>query len=128
MNYKKIIRFIFVLVLFLRTGHTFAQAANARPNIIYIMSDDHAYQAISAYGYGLNRTPNIDKLAEQGMLFTRAFVTNSLCGPSRAVMLTGKHSHINGFKDNHSTFNGDQQSVAKLLHNAGYQTAVIGKW
>src|SRR6476659_6147629 len=98
----------------------------ARPNIVYIMSDDHAYQAISAYGYGLNHTPNIDKLAEQGMLFTRAFVTNSICGPSRAVMLTGKHSNVNGFKDNHSTFDGSQQTVAKLLHNAGYQTAVIG--
>jgi arylsulfatase A-like enzyme len=106
----------------------FAQNANARPNIIYIMSDDHAYQAISAYGHGLNRTPNIDKLAEQGVLFNRAFVTNSICGPSRAVMLTGKHSHINGFKDNHSTFDGGQQTVAKLLHDGGYTTAVVGKW
>ena len=105
-----------------------AQEQRSRPNIIYIMSDDHAYQAISAYRYGLNHTPNIDKLAEQGMLFTRAFVTNSICGPSRAVMLTGKHSHINGFKDNHSTFDGSQQTVAKILHNAGYQTAVVGKW
>jgi arylsulfatase A-like enzyme len=93
-----------------------------------MMSDDHGYQAISAYGYGLNHTPNIDKLAEQGVLFTRAFVTNSICGPSRAVMLTGKHSHVNGFTDNHSTFDGSQQTVAKLLHNSGYTTAVIGKW
>jgi len=92
------------------------------------MSDDHGYQAISAYGYGLNHTPNIDALTDKGVLFTRAFVTNSICGPSRAVMLTGKHSHINGFKDNHSTFDGNQQTVAKLLHNAGYQTAVVGKW
>ena len=99
-----------------------------RPNIIYIMSDDHGYQAISAYGYGLNHTPNIDKLAEQGMLFNRAFVTNSICGPSRAVMLTGKHSHVNGFMDNHSTFDGSQRTVAKLMHDAGYQTAVVGKW
>ncbi|HEY1871538.1 MAG TPA: sulfatase, partial [Chitinophagaceae bacterium] len=80
------------------------------------------------YGYGLNHTPNIDKLADQGMLFTRAFVTNSICGPSRAVMLTGKHSNINGFKDNHSTFDGSQQTVAKLLHDGGYQTAIVGKW
>ena len=87
---------------------------NGRPNIIYIMSDDHAYQAISAYGYGLNNTPNIDRLAANGMLFKRAFVTNSICGPSRAVMLTGKFSHVNGFKDNHSTFDGNQQTVAKL--------------
>src|SRR6476660_6937185 len=101
---------------------------NKKPNIIYMMSDDHGYQAISAYGYGLNHTPNIDAIANQGMLFTRAFVTNSICGPSRAVMLTGKHSHINGFMDNHSTFNGDQETVAKLLHASGYTTAVIGKW
>lgn len=98
------------------------------PNIIYMMSDDHGYQAISAYGYGLNNTPQIDKLAAEGVLFHRAFVTNSICGPSRAVMLTGKHSHINGFKDNHSTFNANQQTVAKLFKNAGYQTAVVGKW
>jgi arylsulfatase A-like enzyme len=108
-------------------GKSIAQQ-NDRPNIIYIMSDDHAYQAISAYGYGLNNTPNIDRLAANGMLFKRAYVTNSICGPSRAVMLTGKHSHINGFKDNHSTFDGSQQTVAKILHNNGYVTAVIGKW
>lgn len=99
-----------------------------RPNIIYIMSDDHSYQSISAYGHGLNHTPNIDKLADQGMLFNRAFVTNSICGPSRAVMLTGKHSHVNGFMDNHSTFNNGQQTVAGLMQDAGYQTAVVGKW
>ncbi|UKJ09319.1 sulfatase [Solitalea lacus] len=101
---------------------------SSRPNIIYMMSDDHGYQAISAYGHGLNQTPNIDKLGEQGMLFNRAYVTNSICGPSRAVMLTGKHSHVNGFMDNHSTFDGNQQTVAKLMHDAGYQTAVVGKW
>ena len=105
-----------------------AQSHNKRPNVIYIMSDDHAYQAISAYGYGLNNTPHIDKLAEKGMLFNRAFVTNSICGPSRAVMLTGKYSHVNGFTDNHSTFDNKQQTVATILHDAGYQTAVIGKW
>ena len=109
----------------------FAKAQNqdgGRPNIIYIMSDDHGYQAISAYGYGLNQTPNIDKLADQGMLFNRAFVTNAICGPSRAVMLTGKHSHINGFMDNHSTFDGSQQTVAKLMHDGGYQTGVVVNW
>jgi len=105
-----------------------AQERKSRPNIIYIMSDDHAYQAISAYGHGLNKTPNIDKLAEKGMLFNRAFVTNSICGPSRAVMLTGKYSHVNGFTDNHSKFDNKQQTVATVLHDAGYQTAVIGKW
>ena len=116
-----------IMVLLIAVYHLSAQQNN-RPNIIYIMSDDHAYQAISAYGYGLNKTPNIDKLANQGMLFNRAFVTNSICGPSRAVMLTGKFSHINGFIDNHSTFDGSQQTVAKLLHDNGYTTAVIGKW
>jgi arylsulfatase A-like enzyme len=105
-----------------------AQVANTRPNIIYMMSDDHAYQAISAYGYGLNQTPHIDRLAHEGMLFQRAYVTNSICGPSRAVMLTGKHSHINGFKDNHSRFDSSQQTVATLMQHAGYQTAVVGKW
>ncbi len=118
--------FVLASMLQLKTGN--AQETTQRPNIIYMMSDDHAYQAISAYGHGLNNTPNIDKLADQGMLFQRAYVTNSICGPSRAVMLTGKHSHINGFKDNHSTFDGSQQTVAKLMHDAGYQTAVIGKW
>lgn len=119
-----------VLCLFFSGNAVYAQktSSTSRPNIIYMMSDDHGYQAISAYGYGLNHTPNIDKLADQGMLFTRAFVTNSICGPSRAVMLTGKHSHINGFMDNHSTFDGSQQTVAKLMHDAGYQTAVVGKW
>ncbi len=105
-----------------------ARGQEQRPNIIYIMSDDHAYQAISAYGYGLNHTPYIDQLAKDGMLFKKSFVTNSICGPSRAVMLTGKYSHINGFTDNHSTFDNKQQTVATLLHDAGYQTAVIGKW
>ena len=123
----KIFRSLVVMILIAMP--VFLQAQNkSRPNIIYMMSDDHGYQAISAYGYGLNHTPNIDAIANQGMLFTRAFVTNSICGPSRAVMLTGKHSHINGFMDNHSTFNGDQQTLPKLLQHAGYQTAIIGKW
>ena len=105
--------------LILNTPGIIAQTKTKRLNVIYIMSDDHAYQAISAYGYGLNKTPHIDKLAEKGMLFNRAFVTNSICGPSRAVMLTGKYSHINGFKDNHSTFDNKQQTVATILHDAG---------
>src|SRR5438034_9165445 len=79
-----------------------ASAADDRPNILYIMSDDHAYQAISAYGSNRNKTPNIDRIAKEGMRFDRAFVTNSICGPSRAVMMTGKYSHLNGFPDNRS--------------------------
>ncbi|TMI78639.1 MAG: sulfatase [Bacteroidetes bacterium] len=127
-TFRALLRTIAVVTLcFIAADRTFGQQ-KTRPNIIYIMSDDHAYQAISAYGYGLNHTPNIDKIAANGILFARAFVTNSICGPSRAVMLTGKHSHINGFVDNHSTFDGSQQTVAKLLHDNGYATAVIGKW
>ncbi|MBW3598761.1 MAG: sulfatase [Planctomycetes bacterium] len=105
----------------------FALAAE-RPNILFIMSDDHAYQAMSCYGSNRNQTPNLDRLAKEGMRFDRAFVTNSICGPSRAVILTGKYSHLNGFARNGQTFNGRQQTVAKLLQKAGYQTAVIGKW
>ena len=98
-----------------------------RPNIIFIMSDDHGYQAISAYGFGLNNTPNIDRLAKEGAIFTRGFVTNSLCAPSRAVMLTGKHSFINGKVDNVQPFNWDQEMFPKLLRANGYQTALVGK-
>jgi arylsulfatase A-like enzyme len=98
-----------------------------RPNILYIMSDDHAYQAISAYGYGLNSTPNIDRIAKEGAIFTKAFVTNSISAPSRAVMLTGKFSHLNGKIDNRGGFNWDQNNFPKLLQQNGYQTALIGK-
>ena len=98
-----------------------------RPNIIFIMSDDHAYQAISAYGMGLNHTPNIDRLADEGAIFNRGFVTNSICAPSRAVILTGKHSHINGKVDNVQPFNWDQDNFAKALQYSGYQTALVGK-
>jgi len=98
-----------------------------RPSIVFIMSDDHAYQAISAYGYGLNRTPNIDRIATEGVIFNRGFVTNSICAPSRAVMLTGKHSHINGKVDNIQSFDWDQDNFAKALQRSGYQTALVGK-
>ncbi len=98
-----------------------------RPNIIFIMSDDHAYQAISAYCKDLNNTPNIDRLATEGAIFNRGFVTNSICAPSRAVMLTGKHSHINGKVDNIQPFNWNQNNFAKSLQVAGYQTALVGK-
>ena len=97
------------------------------PNIIFIMSDDHAYQAISAYGHGLNETPNIDRISSEGALFNNAFVTNSICAPSRAVMLTGKHSFINGKVDNIQDFNWDQDNFAKQLQKVGYQTAMVGK-
>jgi arylsulfatase A-like enzyme len=104
-----------------------------RPNIIYIMSDDHAYQAISTYGGPLKDyapTPNIDRIANNGMRFNRCLVTNSISGPCRAVILTGKYSHLNGFIKNEgqTPFDGSQQTFPKLLQKAGYSTAMIGKW
>jgi len=108
--------------------NTFAQhQEKKRPNIVFIMSDDHAYQAVSAYGFGLNETPNIDRIAREGALFTRATVTNSLCAPSRAVLLTGKHSFVNGKVDNRRRFDWNQDNFPKLLQQAGYQTAMVGK-
>ncbi len=102
-----------------------------RPNIIYIMADDHAEQAISAYGHAIGElapTPNIDRIAKEGALFRNNFCTNSICGPSRAVVLTGKFSHVNGFRMNGNRFNGDQQTFPKLLQKAGYYTGLVGKW
>jgi arylsulfatase A-like enzyme len=92
------------------------------------MTDDHAYQAVGAYGSNRNETPNIDRIAKEGVRFDRCYVTNSLCGPSRACILTGMYGHKNGFIDNHSTFDGSQVTLPKLLKRAGYQTAIVGKW
>jgi len=109
-------------------------APQRRPNILFVFCDDHAYQAISAYqsvsayGLKLNDTPNIDRLAREGMRFDNCYVTNSICGPSRAVIQTGKYSHLNGFYCNGNRFDGDQQTFPKLLKKAGYQTAIVGKW
>jgi arylsulfatase A-like enzyme len=106
-------------------------AAGERPNILFIFTDDHAPHSIGAYDgiyKKLNPTPNIDRLASEGVLFRNSFCTNSICGPSRAVILTGKHSHKNGFRKNSDCFNGDQQTFPKLLQQAGYQTALFGKW
>ena len=101
---------------------------STRPNIVFIFTDDHAYQAISAYGSKINHTPNIDRLAREGMRFENALVTNSICAPSRAVILTGKYSHLNSVRDNGQIFDGTQETFPKLLQQAGYETAVIGKW
>ena len=105
----------------------------ARPNILFVFTDDHGYQATGEDAYpsrldDLNPTPTIDRLARQGMVFENCFVTNSICGPSRATIQTGKYSHKNGFFRNGMDFNPDQQTFPKLLQEAGYQTAVIGKW
>ena len=105
------------------------QVQHKKPmNIVYIMSDDHSYQTISAYDKRFIETPNLDWIANNGVRFTNSYVANSLSGPSRACMLTGKHSHANGFTDNTKTFDGSQQTYPKLLQKAGYQTAMIGKW
>ena len=102
--------------------------SGSRPNIIFIFSDDHAPHAISAYGSRVNKTPNIDRLANDGLLFRNNFCGNALCGPSRATILTGLHSHANGFMRNGNVFDGDQATFPKLLQKVGYQTALIGKW
>ena len=108
-------------------GSTFAAK---RPNIIFIFTDDHAAHAMSAYGSKVNKTPNLDRIANEGMLFTNCYCTNSICGPSRAVILTGKHSHINGKIDNgaRDPFDMSQPTFNKMLQAAGYETAMIGKW
>jgi N-acetylglucosamine-6-sulfatase len=109
-----------------------ASYAAEKPNIIFLFSDDHALQAISAYGgrfKDIAPTPNIDRIAKEGAIFERSYCTNSICGPSRAAVLTGKHSHKNGFIDNTgSRFDGSQPTFPKYLQQAGYQTALIGKW
>ena len=113
-------------------GCTEAKQEQQAPNIIFIMTDDHAWQAVSAYNERLAKvapTPNIDRLAEEGMRFDRCLVTNSICGPSRATILTGKYGHLNGFFSNEMTdFDGSQQTFPKMMQEAGYQTAIIGKW
>ncbi|MEM8710541.1 MAG: sulfatase [Planctomycetota bacterium] len=108
-----------------------ASSRAARPNILFVFSDDHATDAVGAYKGRLasaDPTPRIDELAASGTLMKRSFCTNSICGPSRAVILTGKHSHLNGFRRNGNRFDGDQQTFPKLLQKAGYATAMIGKW
>ena len=103
-------------------------ASKKPPNILFIMTDDHGYQAISCYGSRINRTPNIDRLARDGVRFTNSFCTNAVCAPSRAVLLTGKFSHVNGVTDNGVTFDGSQPTFPQLLQQAGYETALFGKW
>lgn len=106
-----------------------AFAANAadRPNILFIMTDDHAAQALSCYGSNRNKTPHLDRIANEGLRFSRCFVTNSICTPSRATLLTGKYSHKNGTPV-FNRFDGSQQTAPKLLQAAGYYTAIVGKW
>ncbi len=133
-NIMRIVASLFILSVLsqsCKSNPTLSQNEPKRPNIIYIMADDHAAQAISAYGHPISKlapTPNIDRIANEGALFKNNFCTNSICGPSRAVVLTGKFSHVNGFRMNGDSFDGSQQTFPKLLQKAGYKTAVIGKW
>ena len=115
-------------LLLASTAFSSVAAEQERPNILFIFSDDHANQAISAYNPTLGHTPNIDRIANEGAIFERAFVTNSICQPSRASVMSGKHSHKNGVIDNTSRWNPDQVIYPKLLENSGYDTALIGKW
>ena len=108
-------------------------SVNKKPNVVFIMADDHAYQAISAYGSPLAKlapTPNIDRIAQNGMLMNAAYCTNSICGPSRASILTGNYSHVNGFFKNEGggDFNSDLQTFPKIFQKNNYQTAIVGKW
>jgi arylsulfatase A-like enzyme len=124
MKYK-ILSLLFLFIL-ITSGNVNGQ--QQRPNILFIMADDHCQQAISSYGSNTIETPHIDRLAREGIRFTNMMVTNSLCAPSRAVLLTGKHSHLNGMKVNRDHFDGSQQTFPKLLQKAGYETCIIGKW
>ena len=119
----------FIYIIFCSTFFIFCESKDSdRPNIIFIMSDDHSEAAISAYGSNLISTPNIDRIANEGAKFNNSFVTNSICAPSRAFLLTGKYSHLNGVLDNNQIFDGEQETFPKILQEAGYETSMIGKW
>ena len=113
-------------LLFMAASH--AVAADERPNIVFIMSDDHSSRAISSYGSRLIQTPGIDRLAHEGMRFDNCFVPLSLCTPSRAAILTGQHPHKNGTMRNYTPLNVSLQTFPKVLQTSGYQTALVGKW
>ncbi len=104
------------------------EAEPPRPNIIFIMADDHANRAISAYDGSINRTPNIDRLAAEGAIFLNSFCANSICGPSRASILTGTHSHVNGVTGNGAAWDSLQMVFPRALKEAGYQSVLFGKW
>jgi len=127
---KKIFLLSYLSIIFLLNSCSDSKVPplEERPNIIFIMTDDHATQAMSAYGSLINKTPNLDRIANNGIRFDRTYCTNSICAPSRAVILTGKHSHLNGVLNNAQTFDGSQQTLPKLMQQGGYQTAMIGKW
>ena len=121
-------RWIVLWLLLLVSASRLSDAAE-RPNIVFIFTDDHACQSIGAYGSKINKTPNIDRIANGGAVFLNSFCANSICGPSRACVLTGKHSHKNGFYSNgRGPFDGSQFTFPQVLQKSGYQTALVGKW
>lgn len=119
---------LFLLFLIIASACDRIETKDDRPNIVFIMTDDHAYQAISAYGSLLMETPSIDQLAEEGIRFDKAYVTNSICSPSRAVALTGMFSHLNSVRDNLDVFDSTLVTFPKILQQHGYETAIVGKW
>ena len=125
-NITLILLLLFVTLLII-SCNTSLNKDEKKPNILFIMSDDHAYQAISAYDDRLIQTPNIDRIAEEGMLFTNASVTNSICAPSRAVILTGKHSHINGKIDNIAKFDDSQMTFPQLFKDSWISNSNVWK-
>jgi len=128
MKFLKIFVLLFIVLPFWSCEDTSLQPTQEKLNILFLFSDDHAVQAIGAYGSKINKTPNLDRIADKGVVFMNSFCANSICGPSRACILTGKHSHKNGFKQNGDQFDGSQVTFPKLLKKAGYETAIIGKW
>ena len=125
---RNLLLILVVSLMFSCANRNKVNKTNDRPNIIFMMTDDHAYQAISAYDDKLTETPQIDRLANEGMIFSNACVTNSICAPARATILTGKHCHIHGKIDNDNTvFDTTQTTFPQLFQKAGYQTAMFGK-
>jgi len=112
----------------LSSRNSFSCKNRPRPNILFIFTDDHAVQSIGAYGSRINKTPNIDRIAAEGAVFANNFCANSICAPSRATVLTGKHSHINGVINNGVRFKSEQPTFPAMLQQAGYRTAMVGKW
>lgn len=129
MNYRSLKSLGWLVLLLSVYYQTYGQKpAGRRPNIVFIMTDDHTTQAMSCYGSKLIKTPNLDRIANEGIRFKNCFVTNAVCGPSRATILTGKYNHLNGLTDNTKIFDSTQVIYPQLLKRAGYQTAMIGKW
>lgn len=127
MNRSIVLAALLVLSFSCKNSEEKIEEVHKRPNIIFIMSDDHAYQAISAYGDNLIATPNIDRIADEGIMFTNACVSNSICAPSRATILTGKHTHIHGKVDNRFPFDTTQVTFPQIMQKNGYKTAMFGK-